>query len=151
MARSKLKAIRAALAAQLAANTGYDVRPYVPDSITPPMMAIVAGNPLAKYDVVMGDAVMGEVPGVGSKEYNLQVIVFLVRTDVEQAQEDIDDLVDGTGDVPGQYTIPQAIQADITLGGLVDYCEVIQVGTVGPIDVSGQTYFSARVLVEIGV
>jgi hypothetical protein len=150
MARSKLKDIRAALAAQLQAATGMDTRAYVPDSITPPMMALVAGSPLAKYDVVMGD-VMGDIPGAGSKEYSLQVIVFLVRTNIENAQETVDDLVDGEGGAPGELSIPQAIQQDITLGGIVDFCEVTQVGTVGPIDVSGQTYFSARVHLTIGV
>lgn len=155
MPKSKLKLIREALAAQLQEYTGLDSRTYVPDSVTPPMLALIAGNPLAKYDIVIGEQVMGDftgyTEGVGVKEYNLQILVILSRaSSMEQAQEDLDDLVDGDVTDDGKLPIPQAVAIDTTLGGIVDFCVVTSVAQVGPVDISGVTYFSGRVNVNIG-
>lgn len=150
MPKSKLKEIRAALAAQIAENTGIDTRPYVPDSITPPMIAVQSSSNYATYGVTIGESVMGDftgyTEGVGVKEYNLQLLVLVSRaSSMEQAQEDIDDLIDGDVQDDGKLPIPQAIAIDPSLGGVVDYCVVTTATSVGMIEISGQSYFSVRI------
>lgn len=148
--KSKLKEIREALASQVSEYTGIDTRPYVPDSITPPMIAVQSDQNYASYGVVIGESVMGDftgyTEGVGVKEYSLQLLILVSRaSSMEQAQEDIDDLIDGDFRGNGKLPVPQAIAIDPTLGGVVDYCESVRVSNVGMIEISGQSYFSARV------
>lgn len=154
MPTSKIKEIRAALAAQVMEYTGVDTRPYVPDSITPPMIAVQSGSNYAQYGVTIGESVMGDLTGmtdgVGIKDYTFQLLVLVSRaSSMEQAQADIDDLIDGDFRDTGELPIPQAIAIDPTLGGVVDYCVATTVTGVGMIEISGQSYFSARVNLQV--
>lgn len=149
MASSKLKAIRTAMAAQIMSNTGIDSRAYVPDSITPPMIALKSSDSkYVDYQDVMGDA-LAELDGFGVRTYAFQILILLAWSpSAEAAQEAADDLIDGGDQANGQMNVPQAIQADPTLGGVVDFCEITNVGQVGLIEISGQSYFAARINVE---
>lgn len=133
----KLKDIRTALANQLSAQTGVDSRPYVPDSITTPMLALKSGdNAYVDYGITTD----------GVEEYDLQILVLLSYTpSAEAAQAAMDDLVDGGTQISGGMSILDAIEADSTLSGNVDWVVVNNVTKVSLIEISGQQYFSARV------
>lgn len=133
----KLLDIRTALAAQLSAQTGIDSRPYLPDSITTPMLALKSGD--TNY-VTYG------VTTDGVEEYVLEIMVILSYTpSAEAAQQSMDDLVDGGTQTTGRMSILDAIEADEQLGGTVDWIVVNNVSKVGLVEISGQSYFSARI------
>jgi hypothetical protein len=138
---SKLKDIRTALADQLQTMTGVAASPYVPDSITPPLLAIKSGDTnYVNYEATMD----------GVQEYNLEVLILLAYTpSTEAAQAAVDDLIDGGPQEDGSVGIIPAIQGDPTLGGEVDYIEANGVTKVGLLEISGQSYFSARVSLAV--
>jgi hypothetical protein len=133
----KLNNIRTALAAQLESNTGVDSRAYLPDSITTPMLALKSGDTnYVDYGITTD----------GVEEYVLDLLVLLSYTpSAEAAQAAMDDLVDGGTQITGGMSILDAVKADPTLGGTVDWIVVNSVSKVGLVEISGQSYFSARV------
>lgn len=133
----KLLDIRTALATQLGTQTGIDSRPYLPDSITTPMLALKSGD--TNY-VTYG------VTTDGVSEYTLEIMVLLSYTpSAAAAQQSMDDLVDGGTQTTGRMSILDAIEADEQLGGTVDWIVVNNVSKVGLVEISGQSYFSARI------
>lgn len=132
-----LKAIREALAAQLGELTGLDARPYVPNSVTPPMLAVKsADSKYVDYGITID----------GVQEYNFQIMILMsYASDTEDAQAAVDDLVDGATQENGMMTVPAAIEHDPTLGGVCHFVVAQDVAQVALVSISGQQYFCARV------
>jgi len=144
--------VRNALAAQLQSQTGLTVRPRMPDQVNPPMAAILPGLPYARYGITMGDSLAALAHAVPAPvELNFVIAVFVSRApSIERAQEQVDQYL-GLEPSDTVVSIPLALNHDPTLGGLVEWCEALQVQAYGDVEVAGQMYFQGRVTVNVSV
>lgn len=129
-----------ALAAQITARTGLRASGQAKDSVNPPCCVILPGQPLVAYGKTMD----------GAAELSMFVLVILSdAAPVEKTQRALDAYLGlGSGE---PSSIPNAIMADPSLGGVVHYCEPVAAGNYGRIEYGGVTYFGARIDLIIGV
>ena len=127
--------IREALADQIAtAIPSLQVSPRSPGSITVP--AAVVRRRTTTYDVTMD--------GADDTTYGVTVFASFANTDVGTQQ--LDDYLAPSG----AKSVPAAIQADPTLGGVVDYCHVASAEGETVRNYAGIDYLSAELVIEIG-
>jgi hypothetical protein len=134
-------AIQNALAAQIASHTGLAATGQAADQITPPVAVIVPGNPLITYGQTFDGAVT----------LNLRIVIALSDAAPSAEVQAALNAYLGIGAGPNQaLSIPGAIQADPTLGGIAP-SEVVPIsaGNYGRIEWAGQTYFGARIDVQV--
>jgi hypothetical protein len=134
-----LTAIRNALAAQITARTGLRTMAQVRDQVSPPVAVILPNNPLVTY----GDTFEGAV--------TITLAVVLILSDAapsEKVQRALDAYLGiGSGETE---SIAAAITYDNSLGGTVQWCVPLAVTTYGRIEYAGETYFGARLNVNVG-
>jgi hypothetical protein len=152
-----LTAIRTALAAQIQAYTGLATFPQVMDRVNPPVAFVlphseprVSGRSLTTSTMfVVFDATMAAAGESGAVTVHLEIMVLLSEASgIEREQRALDAYL-GAGPDQAQ-SIPQAIAADPTLGGLVEWCRAVGISSYGRIAASGLEYFGGRVSVEVG-
>jgi hypothetical protein len=156
---ASLTAVRKALANQILTNTlpllaAVEAEPLdqIPNL---PAALIFPGKPVAKYGVTMGEALpfLGSPAGrmMAATDFNLQVMIVVSQgSTIERVQGTLDQFL-GFENIPGQtVSIPTAVALDPTLGGVVFYCEAMQVSSYGPIEYNGNSYFGARIDFTIG-
>ncbi len=86
----------------------------------------------------------------GSLTINLRVHILISdAAPTEKVQRALDAYL-GIGTGTTASSIPQALQADPTLGGVVHFAEAISAGGYGRIEWAGVIYFGARIEVQIG-
>ena len=134
-----LNNIRNALAAQIATQTGLRALGQVKGQISPPIALVLPGIPVAVY----GDTMDGAL--------TLNLAVLLLISDAaptEKVQRALDAYLGiGAGET---QSIPGAIMADPSLGGVVNWCMPTSVSTYGQFEYAAETYFGARVNVQAG-
>lgn len=149
---ASVKQVKAALAAQVQAQTALVTVPKMPDQINPPMAVILPGIPYVKYGLTLGETLIGlpnHVPVPA--ELNLVICIFVSRApSLERAQDQVDQYL-GLEPSDVVKSIPLAIFHDPTLGGVVEYCEPLSVIAYGDVEIAGQTYFQGRISVQVGV
>lgn len=136
---ANLVAIRNALADRITEYTGLRAQGQAHDSVTPPVAVVLPGNPLINYADTMDGAV------------TINLVVLVIVSDaapVEATQRALDSYL-GVGE-PGIVSVPEAIEQDNTLGGLVHYIQANNATGYGRIEYSGVIYFGARVNVVVG-
>jgi len=129
-----VKAIRVALATRLSA-TGLTVHATAPGQVNPPTAVIIPNRPAILYVQGLG----------GETTVNLLAVVLTSAADDASGQDLIDDYVSSSG----VRSINAAVQADPTLGGVVESASVLQVSTYGLVDWAGLQYMGASFAVEI--
>lgn len=157
---ANVQAIRQALASQLQDKLGIPAFPNVPPNITPPMICVYPGQPYLAYGQTMGEGIDAAIGGFGpvlgepiaamaKTTIMLTVGVFISQaTGYEEFQPQLDALLEPPGNTG---SIPNAIALDETLAGLVDWAIPLDVASYGLIqDIAGQSYFGARVRVQVG-
>lgn len=151
---ASIKQVRAALAAQIYAETGLVTKPRMPDQLTPPVCVILPGSPYAKYGITLGDPTLAMPVGQQvpvATELNLRVAVFVsLAPSLERAQDAVDAYL-GLEPSDTVTSIPLAILSDPTLGGAVEYAEPIDVVAYSTEEVAGQQYFRGMLRVNISV
>lgn len=147
---ASVNAVKAQLAAQIQAQTGLTTLSLMPDQINPPIAVILPGLPYVKYGITLGEPLLGMPHAVPvPAEINLVVCVFTSRApSLERAQAFVDQYL-GLEPSDTVKSIPLAIFEDPTLGGVVEYCEPLQVQAYGDIEIAGQTYFQGRLTVTV--
>jgi hypothetical protein len=136
-----LTTIRNALAAQIAAHcSGLRTNPQARGSIAPPVAVILPGSPLIPaYGTTMD----------GALTITLHILLIISDADTDERTQRALDAYLGIG-AGETESIPNAIMADPTLGGVVHYCEPTTAGSYGRIAYSGIEYFGARISCTIG-
>lgn len=133
-------AIRTALASQVTAATGLRTMAEARDSVSPPVAVILPGQPLVTYGASMD----------GALTVNLRILILVSdAAPSEKVQRALDAFL-GLGPGSAAASVPAAIMADPTLGGVVHFCEPLQVTSYGLVEYAGVSYFGARVDVSIG-
>lgn len=136
-----LVAIRNALAASITQFTGLRADGQARDQVTPPCCVILPGNPLISY----GDTMNGAVT------INLNVLLIISdAAPVDATQRALDTYLGVDQNPAVGSSVPEAIEEDNTLGGLVHYVQAVSAGSYGRIEYASVTYFGARISVVIG-
>lgn len=136
-----LIAIRNALASRITQFTGLRADGQARDQVTPPCCVILPGNPLINYGSTMNGAV----------DINLAVLLIISdAAPVDATQRALDTYLGVDQNPVIGSSIPEAIEEDNTLGGLVHYIQAVNAGSYGRLEYSGVTYFGARISVVIG-
>ncbi len=136
-----LIAVRAALASQITVQTGLRTLPEARDSIQPPVAVILPGQPYVTYGATMD----------GAFTVNLRVLIVISDAAPDEKVQRALDAYLGIGSGTTASSIPDAIMADPTLGGIVHFAEPIAISTYGRISYAGIGYFGSRLDVQIGV
>jgi hypothetical protein len=132
-------AVRDALAAQITANTGLRSMAQPRDQISPPVAVVMPGSPLVSF----GDTLDGAL--------TMNLVVTVIMSDaapVEKTQRALDSYLGiGRGE---EVSLAQAIMADMTLGGVVQWCVPTTITTYGRIEYAGELYFGGRMNFQLG-
>ena len=137
---ASLSDIRAALGNRIATATGLQVLPEARGQIAPPVAVIIPGQPLIVYGNTLD----------GAFTVNLRVLIAISDAAPDEKVQRALDAYLGIGAGNSASSIPAAIMADPTLGGVVHYCEPLTVGNYGQITYAGIIYFGARLEVQCG-
>ena len=136
-----MTAIRNALADRITTYTGLRAHAQAPDSVSPPCAVILPGNPFVNYADTMDGAI------------TINLMVLLIISDgapADATQRALDAYLGvSTSPVIGS-SVPEAIEQDNTLGGLIHYIQANNATNYGRIDYAGVTYFGARINVVVG-
>ena len=129
-----LSDIRDAMGTALAEVPNLRVRPLIPALVTPPM-AVVQPQQI-EYDLNANN---------GLHRYTFTVTVFVVKADDRSAQLRVDPFVapSGVGSVKG------ALEADRTLGGVVNTLRVTNVSNYSSTDANDVLYLAVDFEVEV--
>ena len=129
-----LSDIRTAMGAALSAVPNLRVREVLPPLVTPPM-AVIAPNQI-EYDLNARN---------GLHRYTFTVTVFVVKADDRAAQLRVDPFVapTGTGSIKG------ALEADRTLGGVVNTLRVTNVSNYSSQDANDVLFLAVDFEVEV--
>jgi hypothetical protein len=131
---AQLSDIRSGLAARMNTISGLRARDVIPDNIAPPMAFV---NPTQiQYDL---DNARGLV------QYTFTVSLFASRADSRSAQNTVDEFVSTSG----LKSVKAAIEADRTLGGIVDTCRVTNVTNYVVQDANDTEFLAVDFNVEV--
>ena len=129
-----LSDIRAAMGTALSAVPNLRVRELIPALVTPPM-AVVSPSSI-EYDLNAQN---------GVNRYLFTVTVFVVKADDRAAQLRVDPFVAPTG----TGSVKAALEADRTLGGVVNTLRVTDVNNYSSADANDVLYLAVDFQVEV--
>ncbi len=129
-----LSDIRAAMGTALSAVPNLRVRELIPALVTPPM-AVVSPSSI-EYDLNAKN---------GVSRYLFTVTVFVVKADDRAAQLRVDPFVAPTG----TGSVKAALEADRTLGGVVNTLRVTDVNNYSSADANDVLYLAVDFQVEV--
>lgn len=136
-----LVAIRNALASSITAYTGLRADGQARDQVTPPCAVVLPREPLINYADTMD----------GTVTINLMVVLIISdAAPVDATQRALDTYLGVDSNPVVGSSVPEAIEEDNTLGGLVHYTQAVNAGSYGRVEYGGVTYFGARINVMIG-
>ncbi|HEY7824731.1 MAG TPA: hypothetical protein VIG24_17960 [Acidimicrobiia bacterium] len=129
-----LSDIRAAMGTALSTVPNLRVRELIPSLVTPPMAVVIPTN--IEYDLNAQN---------GLHRYTFTVTVFVVKADDRAAQLRVDPFVAPTG----SGSIKGALEADRTLGGVVNTLRVTNVSNYSSQDANDIIYLAVDFEVEV--
>lgn len=131
---AELSDIRVAMGVALSTIPNLRVREFIPPLILPPMAVVNPSN--IEYDLNAQR---------GLTRFSMTVSVFVVKADDRSAQKAIDPFVG----VSGAQSVKAAMEADRTLGGVVDTCRVQSVSNYSATDANDVDYLAVDFEVEV--
>jgi hypothetical protein len=134
-----LTGIRNALAQQITDKTGLRAEGQPRDSVVPPVALVLPGSPLVTYGVTMD----------GSAAVSLAVLILVTDAPgAEMSQAMLDGYLGiGAGE---SGSVVEAILADPSLGGAVNWCQPVTIGRYGRVQWAAVDYFGASVNFTVG-
>jgi hypothetical protein len=153
-----ISVVRAALATQVG-NLAFPALRSLPkaeDQINPPVGIVMPARQYGKYGITLQGATgfLG-VPSLGNTlsptEISLDYFILLSKAStLERIEENLDLWIgfesDGTA-----VSVPAAIEADPTLGGVVEWCHPMTVDAPGPVEWEGIQFFGTRIQCSLSV
>lgn len=130
----KIADVRAALATAIATVDGLSARPYTKDIADVPVAMV--GGPEIEYDKTFGR---------GHDDYMIPIIILVSKVSDEDSQTKLDSYLDPFGD----SSVKTAIEADSTLGGVVEDLRVMSTSDYGVHEVSGVNYLAGLLMVHV--
>ena len=136
-----LTAVRNKLADNITLFTGLRAEGQARDTVSPPCAVIIPGQPFVNYADTMDGAI------------TVNLVVLLLISDaapLEKTQRALDIYLGVDTDPSVGSSVPEAIEQDNRLGGLIHYIQATQADNYGRVDYGGVTYFGARIRCVIG-
>lgn len=127
--------IRAGMAARLSTIPGLRAYPVVLDQILTPC-AFVFGPDRIRFDVTAAR---------GCDEFTIPVRVYVGRVAEKDAQRKLDAYVAPVGD----QSFKEALEADPSLGGVVDFADLREVRNYGPYQSGDAHYLGAEFVITV--
>lgn len=124
-------AIKSALTGVI--TNAYAVEPTTPNY--PAAWVFPAKNPAATFDETFE----------GATTWYLLVTVAVQASDLSRSQSNLDPFLATTG----AKSVKAALEADTTLGGVVDSLRVTGITAYGPLDLAGTNILAAQLAVEV--
>jgi hypothetical protein len=132
-----LSQIRTGIAARLATVSGLEVHDNVPGSVNPPAVVITpAPGIFLEYGTTLGNQ---------TNDYTFTLTLFVQRGDEDSGQ----DALDAYADVSGAQSIPAALDADPTLGGVVHDCNLVDAQNYGRFTYNEVDYFGCTFTLRV--
>ena len=131
---SRFADIRQGLAGALSTIPNLRTYDYLPDNPAAPC-ALVAPR------TVTFDSVFVR----GADSFTFDVMILVRRASERSGQDELDGYCDSTG----AQSVKTAIEADPTLGGRIDSCQVTTISNIGAVDIGETTYLQATFVVDI--
>lgn len=129
---ASVSTIRTALASSMNTISGLRTSATVPDAPRPPQAIVMPDR--IDYDLNMMR---------GADRFYFTIILLVARADDRAAQNNLDAYITGTG------SIKAAVEADRTLGGVVDTVRVTQMRNYAAVSVGEVLYLGAEFDVEV--
>jgi hypothetical protein len=145
--------VRTALAAQIGRLAVPALRslPQPEDQINPPVGIVMPGRPYLTYGTTLQGETgfLGEPSAAGSQlasvDFNLDYLIIVSHAStLERIEVNLDAWL-GFEDDASIVSVPAAVAADPTLGGVVDWCIPITADPPGPLSWSGPEAFGTRI------
>ena len=136
-----LTAVRNKLADNITLFTGLRAEGQARDTVSPPCAVIIPGQPFINYADTMDGAV------------TVNLVVLLLISDaapLEKTQRALDIYLGVDTDPSVGSSVPEAIEQDNRLGGLIHYIQAVTADNYGRVEYGGVTYFGARIKCLIG-
>jgi hypothetical protein len=127
--------IRAGIQTRLNTISNLRTPDRVPDTIDPDTAVV-------RYAGTIYDSTQSR----GSDDHRYVVQIFTSRAS-DRGQDALYEYCDGTG----PRSVKAAIEADMRLGGIVDYAEAIEAQEPGTVEVGGVDFYSVEIVVLVGV
>jgi len=124
--------IRTALANALSSVNGLRSSATIPDNPRPPIAVIIPTR--IEYDLNANR---------GADQYVFTITLMVGRADDRAAQNTLD------GFIVGSNSVKSAVEADRTLGGVVNTCRVTQMVNYSSVSVGETVYLAAEFTVEV--
>ena len=138
MAPPGLAAIRTALAAQLDTIPGLRATANRSDQVVPPMVLVMP---------IQGSFIRYSVAMDGSAEFSLRAVLVTAKADSTSGQAAMDPFLD----VSGASSIYANIQANSTLGGVVQYAALMEATGYGLLTVGTIDYLGCHLIINMGI
>lgn len=132
---TSLQAILDGIAARLRTLPGLRVVAYVPDQIAPPT-AIVQLPRSIDFDLTYGR---------GADSYRIPVLLLVAKVSDRASSSNLAAYLAADG----ATSVKAAVEADSTLGGIVDDCHVAQATGIGSYTFGGIDYLGAEFTLEV--
>ncbi len=110
------------------------VWPHVPDRAVAPSAAVLPGDPVVTYHRA------GEGGTTGLNRVVFDIIVFAGRWDSASGQDVLDGLM---------TRLPEAVEADQTLGGAAHVVNVLEATNYGTVTVADTAFLGIRYVTEV--
>jgi hypothetical protein len=138
MAPPSLTTIRQALATQLDTIPGLRAYANRTDQVDPPAVLVLP---------IQGSFIRYSVDMSGAAEFGLRAVLVTAKTDSTSGQAAMDPFLD----VSGTQSIYANIQANSTLGGVVQYAALMEATGYGPLTVGAIDYLGCHLIINIGI
>lgn len=132
---ASLASIRTALATALGGISGLRVSPDFTATVNPPAAIIMPQTRVVEVPVALG----------GSKNFMMRIMLLGSYTEDTSSQA----LIDGYLSTTGPSSIMATLEANPTLSGACDYCNVDSVTGYGLLDWAGQQYLGTQFLLTV--
>jgi hypothetical protein len=149
---TNITAVRVALAAQIERLVYPALRSLAEpeDSINPPVGIVMPGRPYLTYGTTLqgetgflGDPAQGD--SIASVDFALDYLIVLSHAStLERIEANLDAWLGFESDSVA-VSVPAAVAADPTLGGVVDWCVPTTADPPGPLEWSGPAMFGTRI------
>lgn len=149
---TNISTVRAALAAQIGRLVVPALRslPEPEDQINPPVGIVMPGRPYLTYGTTLqGETGFLGIPAAGatlaSVDFNLDYLIVISHASTLGRIETVLDQWLGFESDASVVSVPAAVEADPTLGGVVDWCVPTSADPPGPLEWSGPMMFGTRI------
>lgn len=137
MTQPSFSAVRQALAATLASIGGLNTYAEYAEQITPPAAIVMPVQGTFIRYVTMD----------GGQELLLRAVICVAKADSSAGQAVLDPYLAPSG----VLSVFACLQADPTLGGVVQYANLSEVASMGPMAVGTIDYMAAHMIITAGI